>query len=122
MLERSINWLGVFGQIAILPFHARWEEGRSKLLQEDVGGPKQAFRRLLAEVAESPDVTGADRSALIASHRSAFDQWSGGGGRAGGLLAGLRARIFGSTQPSRRQEQSLGCRRGTGVDAGQPYE
>jgi hypothetical protein len=87
-----------FGQIAILPFHARWEEVRSKLLQEDVDGAKQAFRRLLVEVAESPDVTEGDRSALIASYRSAFDQWSGGGGRAGGLLAGrasedLRVRL-----------------------------
>jgi len=69
-----------------LPFHTRFEEVRSKLLQEDIDGAKQAFRGLLAEVAESPDVTEADRFALIASYRSAFDQWSGGAGTSGRLM------------------------------------
>jgi hypothetical protein len=78
-----------FGQISILPFHARWDEVRRKLLLEDAEGAKQVFRRLLVEVAESPDVTEADRFALIASYRSAFDQWSNAGAQQGRVMAGV---------------------------------
>jgi hypothetical protein len=66
-----------FGQVSILPFHDRWEEVRTKLLQTDKDGADQALKALMVEIGSSPDVTEADRLALIVSYRSAFDQWSG---------------------------------------------
>jgi hypothetical protein len=76
-----------FGQVSILPFHARWEEVRTKLLQADKESASQALKGLLVEVASSPDVTEADRLALIASYRSAFDQWSGVGSSGSKLMS-----------------------------------
>jgi len=65
-----------FGQVSILPFHIRWEEVRKKLLAEDKDGAKEALKGLLIEVASSPDVTEADRLALIAAYREAFSKWA----------------------------------------------
>jgi outer membrane lipoprotein SlyB len=64
-----------FGQISILPFHARWEEVRTKLLRNDKGGAGDALRELLVEVAASPDVTEAGRLALITSYQGEFEKW-----------------------------------------------
>lgn len=64
-----------FGQVSILSFHAHWEEVREKLLRADKAGAVQTLQDLLVEVAGSPDVTEADRLALIASYQGEFDKW-----------------------------------------------
>ena len=65
-----------FAQVSILPFHATFDEARSKLLGSDRAGADATLRRLLIDLATSPDVSEADRLALIASYRGAFDQWA----------------------------------------------
>jgi hypothetical protein len=78
-----------FAQISILPFHGRFDEARTKLLGNDRAGADAALRQLLIDLATSPDVSEADRLALIASYRGAFDQWAdAAGGRAKTMGAG----------------------------------
>jgi hypothetical protein len=91
-----------FGQVSILPFHTNWDVVRTKLLEGDKDGADGVLRRLLIEVATSPDVTEADRLNLIACYRGAFDQWAAAGATSHmsfGDVAPLSARL---EQVSRR--------------------
>jgi hypothetical protein len=65
-----------FAQVSVLPFHRHWDEVTTKLLRGDKAGAEGALTGLLIELATSPDITEADRLALIASYRSAFDEWA----------------------------------------------
>jgi hypothetical protein len=88
-----------FGQVSILPFHARWNESREKLLTSDKEGANATFQKLMIEVASSPDVTEADRLGLITAYRAGFEQWAAiGSVKKGALMAGqegsLAANLF----------------------------
>jgi hypothetical protein len=65
-----------FAQVSTLPFHARFDEVRTKLINGDKAGAADALKPLLVDVATSPDVTEADRLGLTAAYRGAFDQWA----------------------------------------------
>jgi hypothetical protein len=78
-----------FGQVSILPFHARWDEVRTRLLRADHSGALETLKDLLIEISVSPDVTEADRVGLIASYQGEFEKWKAVGRNGPRLMAAL---------------------------------
>jgi hypothetical protein len=65
-----------FAQVSILPFHETWNEVRSKLLRNDGTGAKKSMQDLAVQISSSPDVTEADRFAIISTYLGEFEKWT----------------------------------------------
>ncbi|MCK1396498.1 hypothetical protein [Bradyrhizobium sp. 1] len=70
-----------FAQVSILPFHETWNAVRSQLLQSDTAGAKKTLQDLVVQVSSSPDVTEADRFAIISTYLGECEKWATLGGK-----------------------------------------
>ena len=80
-----------FAGVSTLPFHAKFDEVRTKLVNGDKDGARAALKPLLVDVVTSPDLTEADRLAIHGAYQASFDDWAKavGGPSAGGNTMGV---------------------------------
>jgi hypothetical protein len=64
-----------FGGSSNLSFHSLWQPVREKLLEGDIEGADQAYKKLTVQVAASPDLTEADRLGTLTTYRTQAEQW-----------------------------------------------
>jgi hypothetical protein len=65
-----------FAQVSILPFHETWNEARSKLLRKELESAKKSLQDLIVQISSSPDITEADRFAIISTYLGEFEKWA----------------------------------------------